>query len=191
MRDSLSFLFNGAKLPVQVYDSATEFLDRLPQTNGGCIITDVRMPSMSGIDLLKRLREMNLETPVVVITGHGDIGLAVEAMKCGASDFLEKPFDDEVILTVVRAALSKQTIDQEGQARIALIKQRLDLLSNREREVMNGLIAGHPNKIIAYDLGISHRTVEIYRANLMTKMEASTLSELVRMALTAGVLQTA
>jgi two-component system response regulator FixJ len=125
---------------------------------------------------------------VIVITGHADVPLAVEAMKYGASDFLEKPFDDDLLLAAVRNALSQQAEDQAGDEQRQAIKQRLALLSTRERQVLEGLIAGHPNKTIAYDLGISPRTIEIYRANVMTKMEAASLSELVRMALTVGVL---
>ena len=143
---------------------------------------------MSGIELLIRLRELKNALPVIVVTGHGDVPLAVEAMKHGASDFLEKPFDDELLLAAVRSALSEQASDQEHQAIRSAIEQRLALLSGRERQVLEGLVAGHPNKTIAYNLGISPRTIEIYRANVMTKMEASSLSDLVRMALTAGVL---
>jgi two-component system response regulator FixJ len=146
------------------------------------------MPGMSGIDLLKRLRELKAPFPVIVITGHGDVPLAVEAMKYGASDFFEKPFDDELLLTAVRTAQSQHASDHEALALRSAIEQRLSGLSMRERQVLEGLVAGHPNKIIAYDLGISPRTVEIYRANVMTKMAAGSLSELVRMALTAGVL---
>lgn len=188
MRESLAFLFKAAKVPVEVHESATAFLERLPRISGGCVVTDVRMPGMSGIDLLKRLRELKVAMPVIVVTGHGDVPLAVEAMKYGASDFLEKPFDDDLLLAAVRSALSEQASDQERQAIRSAIEQRLAQLSARERQVLDGLVAGHPNKTIAYDLGISPRTIEIYRANVMTKMEASSLSDLVRMALTAGVL---
>ena len=120
---------------------------------------------------------------MIVITGHGDVPLAVEAMKFGAVDFLEKPFDDEVLLGAVRSAFKQRTNDQERQAQKAAINDRLATLSNRERDVLEGLVAGNPNKTIAYDLGISPRTVEIYRANVMTKMQAASLSDLVRMAL--------
>jgi two-component system response regulator FixJ len=188
MRESLAFLFKSAKVPVVTYEAANLFLDKLSGVKGGCVVTDVRMPGMSGIDLLKRLRELNCTIPVIVITGHGDVPLAVEAMKYGASDFLEKPFDDDLILAAVRTALSDQAASQEEQALRASIVRRLELLSARERQVLDGLVAGHPNKTIAFDLGISPRTIEIYRANVMTKMEAASLSELVRMALTAGVL---
>jgi two-component system response regulator FixJ len=188
MRESLAFLFKSAKVPVATYGSADAFLEQVTKVPTGCVVTDVRMPGMSGIDLLKRLRELNNAIPVIVITGHGDVPLAVEAMKYGASDFLEKPFDDDVLLVAVRSALSDQAAAGEEQALRTAIVQRLDQLSARERQVLDGLVAGHPNKTIAYDLGISPRTVEIYRANVMTKMGASSLSELVRMALTAGVL---
>lgn len=188
MRQSLSFLLKTAKVPVVTYESAALFLDHLAKVQGGCIVTDVRMPGMSGIDLLKRLRERNNPIPVIVITGHGDVPLAVEAMKCGASDFLEKPFDDELFLTSVQSALSREDAGTKDQALRAAIATRLNLLTTRERQVLDGLVAGKPNKIIAYDHGISPRTVEIYRANVMTKMEAASLSELVRMAITAGVL---
>jgi len=188
MRDSLSFLLKSAKVPVATYESAALFLDQLAKLEGGCVVTDVRMPGMNGIDLLKRLRELNSKIPVIVITGHADVPLAVEAMKCGASDFIEKPFDDELLLTSVRSALSHEVAGTKDQAFRAVVATHLDSLTARERQVLDGLVEGKPNKIIAYDLGISPRTVEIYRANVMTKMEAVSLSELVRMAITAGVL---
>jgi len=148
----------------------------------------VRMPGLSGIELLQRLRELKLALPVIVITGHGDVRLAVEAMKIGAIDFLEKPFDDEALLASVRFALNQLDQDQKRQAERSDIEGRLATLSNRERDVLQGLVAGLANKQIAYDLGISPRTIEIYRANLMTKMQAASLSDLVRMALIAGLL---
>jgi two-component system, LuxR family, response regulator FixJ len=190
MRDSLAFLLRAARVEVQTYESASVFLESLPKIKPGCIVTDVRMPGTSGIDLLKRLRQLNVVMPVIVITGHGDVPLAVEAMKSGAADFLEKPFDDDVLLAAIRAALNVQATDSERQASRAAINDKLTALSNREREVLEGLVAGHPNKTIAYDLGISARTVEIYRANVMTKMEAKSLSELVRMALVGGIFDT-
>jgi len=144
---------------------------------------------MSGIDLLQRLRELNVGAPVIVMTGHGDVPLAVQAMKMGAVDFLEKPFDDELLIASVRSALGRLKEDVLRDAERAELHDRLAALSNRERDVLEGLVAGHPNKTIAYDLGISPRTVEIYRANVMTKMKAGSLSELVRMALVAGMLK--
>jgi two-component system response regulator FixJ len=191
VRQSLAFLLRANEIEVQTYDSGTAFLGVAPQLKSGCIITDVRMPEISGIELLRRLKELKIFLPVIVITGHGDVPLAVEAMKFGAADFLEKPFDDEILLSAVRAALNRQDSDSKRQAERAAIDDRLTALSNREREVLEGLVAGRANKQIAFDLGISPRTVEIYRANLMTKMQAASLSELVRMALVAGLLNPA
>jgi two-component system, LuxR family, response regulator FixJ len=191
VRQSLEFLLKTAKVKVQGFDSAKAFLEILPQVKSGCVITDIRMPEITGIDLLRRVKELDLDIPVIVITGHGDIALAVEAMKIGAVDFLEKPFDDEMILSSVRAALNKDADSVRQKAERTQINDKLAALSNREHQVLEGLVAGKPNKIIAYDLGISPRTVEIYRANLMTKMGANSLSDLVRMAMTAGILDTA
>lgn len=187
-RDSLAFLLRAAGIDVQTYESAVAFLSALPNIHAGCIITDVRMPEMSGIDLLRRLKEMQVSLPVIVITGHGDVPLAVEAMRLGAADFLEKPYEDEVMVASVRGALGRHERDAKRDAELTALRERLAALSTRERQVLEGLVIGHPNKTIAYDLGISPRTVEIYRANVMTKMKAGTLSELVRMALVAGML---
>jgi two-component system response regulator FixJ len=187
MRESLAFLLSTVGLEVQTYESAVAFLKVAREVDAGCVITDVRMPELSGVDLLRQLRELKLAIPVIVITGHGDVPLAVEAMKIGALDFLEKPFDDEVLLASVRSALSQLDQDQKRRAERGEIEARLASLSNRERDVLEGLVAGHANKQIAYDLGISPRTIEIYRANLMTKMQAASLSDLVRMALIAGI----
>jgi two-component system response regulator FixJ len=187
-RDSLAFLLKTAKLPVKSYESASAFLDVAPGIKSGCIITDVRMPEIDGIELLRRLKKLKVNVPVIVLTGHGDVPLAVEAMKIGALDFLEKPFNDEVMLASIRLALDRQEQETGRQAERADIENRLAALSNRERDVLEGLVAGRANKQIAFDLGISPRTVEIYRANLMTKMQAANLSNLVRMALIAGIL---
>jgi two-component system, LuxR family, response regulator FixJ len=190
VRESLDFLLRSAKLTVKTYDSAAAFLEVAPTIGSGCIVTDVRMPGLSGIDLLRRLKEMQIGLPVIVITGHGDVPLAVEAMKFGAVDFLEKPFDDDVLLASVRSALNRSEASAALDAERADLRARIAALTHRERDVLDGLIAGHPNKIIAFDLKISPRTVEIYRANVMTKMKAGSLSELVRMALVAGVMKT-
>jgi two-component system response regulator FixJ len=189
LRDSLRFLFASAKIDVKTYESATVFLAALPGIKGGCILTDVRMPQLSGIELLRRLKSMSVDLPVIVMTGHGDIALAVDAMKEGATEFLEKPFDDEVLLKAVRVALDRYGKDAKKEAEKAQIKEKLNSLSQREREVLEGLIAGHPNKIIASNLKISPRTVEIYRAHVMTKMDADSLSELVRMSLLLGLFE--
>ena len=188
VRQSLEFLLKTTGMTVRGFEHAKAFLDILPQVQHGCVITDVRMPGMSGIDLLSRLKDSNPNLPVVVITGHGDISLAVEAMKIGAIDFLEKPFDDDHLIAAVRAALNRDAGVVKRKAELGEITEKLAALSNRERQVLDGLVAGKANKSIAFDLGISPRTVEIYRANVMTKMAANSLSDLVRMAMLADIM---
>lgn len=183
VRDSLAFLLATAGLAVRTYESAVAFLKVLPEAEDGCIVTDVRMPEIDGIELQRRLRAQGCALPVVVMTGHGDVALAVAAMKAGAVDFIEKPFSDDVLLAAIRAALARRGGERERAAQLADVRTRLRTLSEREQQVLDGLVAGKPNKIIAHDLGISARTVEIYRANVMTKMRADSLSALVRMAL--------
>lgn len=186
VRQSLAFLLSTAGLAVRVHDSAVAFLKVLDGVQGGCVVTDIRMPQIDGLELQRRLRAQGSKLPVIVMTGHGDVALAVEAMKAGAVDFIEKPFDDDVLLAAIRTALSRHAEDSERATRKAVIQDRLKALSEREREVLDGLVAGKANKVIAHDLGISPRTVEVYRANVMTKMKADSLSELVRMALIEG-----
>jgi two-component system, LuxR family, response regulator FixJ len=188
MRQSLAFLLGTAGMEVETYESAEAFLAVAPTIKAGCVVTDVRMPGLSGVELLRQLRDRKFAIPVIIITGHGDVPLAVEAMKIGAADFLEKPFDDVILLASVRSALDRLDQDHKRLAERSDIESRLAALSNRERDVLEGLVAGLANKQIAYDLGISPRTIEIYRANLMTKMQAASLSDLVRMALIAGIL---
>jgi two-component system response regulator FixJ len=185
VRDSLAFLLETANLQARTYDSAISFLEALPEVRSGCVVTDVRMPEMTGIELVRRLKAQGFRLPIVMITGHADVPLAVEAMKAGVADFIEKPFDDEVLLSAIGAALRDGEKDRQGAAEASEIAARIATLSGREHEVLGGLVAGHANKVIAYDLGISPRTVEIYRANVMTKMKAASLSELVRMAMLA------
>ena len=189
VRQSLEFLLKTAGHTVRSFETAKAFLEILPELRSGCIITDVRMPEITGIDLLRRVKAHHVDIPVIVITGHGDISLAVEAMKLGAVDFLEKPFDDDQLLTALKATLSRDADMAERKAELSEINDKLAALSNRERQVLDGLVAGNANKTIAFDLGISPRTVEIYRANLMTKMAANSLSDLVRMAMMAGILE--
>ena len=186
LRDSLAFLLTAARLKVRTYKSAVEFLESIATVEPGCVITDVRMPDVSGVDLLRRLKASDRALPVIVVTGHGDVPLAVEAMKLGAIEFLEKPFDDDALLDAVKSALNRAEREARCDAEQAEISERLETLSARERQVLRGLVAGQPNKVIAFDLGISPRTVEIYRANVMTKMKAASLSDLVRMALVSG-----
>ena len=188
LRESLAFLLRTAGLAVKSFDSAKAFLDALPNASPGCVITDVRMPDISGIELLRRLKELKIGVPVIVITGHGDIALAVEAMKIGATDFFEKPFNDDLLVASVRAALQQQQDLTKRHTERAEIEHRISTLSAREKDVLAGLIQGRANKQIAFDLGISPRTVEIYRANLMNKMQADSLSDLVRMALLVEML---
>jgi len=187
-RESLAFLLRSAGIEVRNFESAKAFLDVLPGAAPGCVITDVRMPDMSGIELLRRLKELKIGVPVIVITGHGDIALAVEAMKIGATDFFEKPFNDDLLVASVRAALLQQQDLTKRHTERAEIEHRISTLSAREKDVLVGLIQGRANKQIAFDLGISPRTVEIYRANLMNKMQADSLSDLVRMALLVEML---
>jgi two-component system response regulator FixJ len=179
-RESLAFLLESADFQVQAYASAPAFLAALPTAADGCIITDVRMPEMTGLELVRRLAADGCRMPVIMITGHGDIPMAVEAMRAGVVDFIEKPFSDARILDALgRAAAVKPAAPDDGSG----VRQRLDTLSERERQVLDGVVAGHPNKVIARDLGISPRTVEIYRAKLMAKMQADNLAALVRMTL--------
>ncbi|MDQ4136676.1 MAG: response regulator FixJ [Pseudomonadota bacterium] len=187
VRQSLSFLLASDGLPVRLHDSAVAFLDAVTEAPTGCIVTDVRMPGIDGIEFLRRLRARGIALPVIVMTGHADVPLAVEAMKQGAVDFIEKPFDDDLFLAAVRAALQRQEQNAHRTAQRAEVLARFESLSERERQVLDGLVAGKANKVIAHDLGISPRTVEIYRANVMTKTQAGSLSELVRMALLAGI----
>ncbi len=186
VRDSLLFLLSTVGFEGVGYSEASTFLNVAAGARG-CIVTDVRMPDIDGLELVRRLRTIGVDLPIVVITGHADVPLAVEAMKAGVADFIEKPFDDETILGAVRRALSARSVADERLAHKAAAAGLLAGLSPREREVMEGLVAGKANKVIAKDLGISPRTVEIYRAHVMSKTGAKSLSELVRMALTAGV----
>ncbi|AZO43288.1 response regulator transcription factor FixJ [Mesorhizobium sp. M7D.F.Ca.US.005.01.1.1] len=183
VRKSLGFLLGTADFAVRLHESATAFLSTATGQIDGCIVTDVRMPGIDGIEFLRQLRMRSHTLPVIVMTGHADVALAVQAMKEGASDFIEKPFDDQVLIDAIRSALDNR--DQVGAThpQSAEIHARLATLSERERQVLDGLVSGLPNKTIAYDLGISPRTVEIHRANVMSKMAASSLSHLVRMAL--------
>jgi two-component system response regulator FixJ len=185
-RDSLRFLLASAGFPAKVHESATAFLGAFSESAPACVITDVRMPDVNGIDLLKAVKARRPDTPVIVVTGHGDIALAVEAMKLGASDFLEKPYADEAMIAAVERALDRNAGSAAGDDKQSLLA-RVELLSGREKQVLYGVVAGKTNKVIAQELEISPRSVEVYRANLMTKMQATNLSHLVRLALLAGI----
>jgi two-component system response regulator FixJ len=184
-RESLEFLIDCAGMRVRGYPSALAFLDAAGAIEPGCIVTDVRMPDMNGLELVTRLQELGIDDPVIIVTGHADVPMAIQAMKQGVADFIEKPFSDETMLEAIKAAVARQRSEAEEQAERAAIRARLESLSPRERDVLDGLVEGHANKAIAFDLAISARTVEVYRANLMTKMQAGSLSELVRMTMIA------
>lgn len=186
VRQSLSFLLASEGLPVRLHETAATFLETVTAPSG-CIVTDVRMPGMDGIEFLRQLRERGCAVPVIVMTGHADVPMAVEAMKEGAVDFIEKPFDDDLFLAAVKGALAAREQHAGRDAQVSEVQARVEGLSERERQVLDGLVAGKANKVIAYDLDISPRTVEIYRANVMAKMQAKSLSELVRMVLQASV----
>ncbi|MBD3753798.1 response regulator FixJ [Brevundimonas sp.] len=181
IRDSLAFLLDTADFISRTYESAAALLARADRLEAGCIVTDVRMPDMNGLEMVRRLTAMGVRHPVIVMTGHADVPLAIEAVRAGVKDFIEKPFDDEALLASIQIALADQVGTTEHEGRDAEVLERLASLSARERQVLDGLVAGHANKVIAYDLEISPRTVEVYRANVMTKMQARSLSELVRM----------
>jgi len=181
VRDSLALLLDAVGIAVRTYDSATKFLAVARGLADGCVLTDVRMPDLDGLALQRRLTDLGVTLPIIVMTGHGDVPIAVAALKAGAADFLEKPFDDERLVTAVRAALTVSREVQRQAAAAAQIATRIASLTRREREVLDLLVAGKPNKTIAYDLGASPRTVEVHRARVMEKMGARSLAELVRM----------
>jgi two-component system, LuxR family, response regulator FixJ len=188
MRDSLNFLLDSANFNVTLFETALRFLDVLPGLEFGCVVSDVRMPGLDGIELLKRMKAGRSPFPIVIMTGHGDIPLAVEALKLGAVDFLEKPFEDDRLVGMIEVAIRQAETVVKNEAVAHDIAARIASLSPRERQVMDGLIAGLSNKLIARHYDISPRTIEVYRANVMTKMQANSLSELVRLAMRAGLL---
>lgn len=187
VRDAIGFLLQSDGLSVRLYESAVALVARFAALEPGCVVTDVRMPEMSGLELVRYLKDGDAPVTIVMITGHGDIPLAVEAMKAGVYDFIEKPFDDEILLGAVHAALRRSESKEQMAMERQTVIGRFETLSDREKDVFHGVVAGRANKLIAYDLGISPRTVEIHRANLMTKMKADSISALVRTALKFGL----
>ncbi len=183
VRKSLAFLLTMSGFAVRMHESATSFLELAPGIGRACLVTDLRMPDMSGVDLLNHLKEAQALVPAIVITGHGDVPMAVAAMKAGAVDFIEKPFSDEILIDAIRKAAKLLDRDASDDLDAATLQARLDLLSERERQVLAAVVAGLPNKTIAYDLDISPRTIEVHRSNVMAKMQARSLPELVRMAI--------
>jgi two-component system response regulator FixJ len=188
MRESLEFLLDSAGFTVTLFSDASVFLEQLPGLSFGCVVSDIRMPGINGIDLLRSLKLKRSDLPIIIMTGHGDIPLAVEAIKLGALDFLEKPFEDERLIGAIRTAFKQGEDSAKNKGAAIDLAARIASLSQRERQVMDGLVAGLSNKLIARDYAISPRTIEVYRANVMTKMQARSLSELVRLAVRAGVL---
>lgn len=181
VRNSLAFLLSNSGFAVRTHQSATDFLRVASSIRTGCLITDLRMPDMNGVELLRRLRDIDALLPAIVITGHADVQMAVEAMKNGALDFIEKPFSDDVLIESIGRAVGTAQSRLGSEAAIEATRAKLATLSERETQVLKGVVSGEPNKTIAFDLGISPRTVEVYRAGLMAKMQAKNLPELVRM----------
>lgn len=185
VRDAVGLLLSTEGFKVHTYPSALAFLKASAAQHEGCVVTDVRMPEMNGIELIAKMKEARITTPVIVLTAHADVPLAVEAMKLGAIDLLEKPFEDAALLAAVDAALERRNAEESRSRESAAIKSRLATLTRRENEILAGLLKGLSNKVIAHDLGISIRTAEVHRANIMAKMRAGNLAELVKMALAA------
>ena len=187
IRRSVSFSLRTSNYLVKTFASGVELLKDAKALSPGCILMDVRMPEMDGLEVQRRLKAEGILLPVVVMTAHGDVGMAVEAMKAGAVDFIEKPFEKAILLGAIEAGLERLQRAGRRHARADEAQARLRALTSREMDVMRGLVRGHPNKTIAYDLGISPRTVEIHRANLMNKLEVPSLSEALRIAFAAGL----
>ncbi len=187
IRRSASFMLRTSGFVVKTYASGLELLDDGKSLEPGCVLLDVRMPGMDGLEVQKALRARDIRLPVVVMTGHGDVSVAVQAMKAGAVDFIEKPFEKAVLLDALAQGFEQLAQAGTQTARAEAARAQLDVLTPREREVLEGLVKGHPNKTIAYDLGISPRTVEIHRANVMSKLGVASLSEALRIAFAAGL----
>lgn len=186
-RESLKWLIESAGLPVQVYDSGLAFLDEVDTGMAGCVLLDVRMPDINGMELYTRLKQRGVLMPVIIVTGHADVAMAVRAMKAGAYDFIEKPYNDALMLERVQSAITFDLDNRRSHQRVAAIKSCAEQLTPREQEVMHYVLNATQNKVIAAELGISIKTVELHRANLMAKMQARTSTELVRLALIAGL----
>ena len=187
IRRSAGFMLKTSGYEVKTYASGVDLLKHARDLSPGCILLDVRMPELDGLQVQQALQERGVALPVIVMTGHGDVGVAVQAMKAGAVDFIEKPFEKAVLLSAIEEGFSRIEKNGQGRARAEDAQVRLQALTPRERDVLVGLVRGHPNKTIAYDLEISPRTVEIHRANLMSKLGVASLSEALRIAFAAGL----
>ncbi len=187
VRRSTSFMLRTSGFDVDTYASGLDFLGKVQDAKPGCILLDVRMPEMDGIEVQAELAKRGVKLPVIVLTGHGDVGTAVAAMKGGAIDFLEKPFERDALVEALERGFVRLEEGDAAVANQAEAARRIALLSPREQDVLRGLVRGHPNKTIAYDLGISPRTVEVHRANAMAKLEARSLSEALRLAFAVGL----
>ncbi len=187
VRESAAILLDGADYEVTTHDSGTSFLAALSSLDPGCVLLDIHMPRITGLQVQMEMRSRQVFWPVIVLTGQGDVGLAVQAMKNGAFEFLEKPYKNDVLFETLKDALDKLDAKLGESARVANARALVDGLNPRELEVMRGLLAGLPNKLIAYELDLSVRTVEVYRANVMGKLQARSLSTAVRIAMAAGV----
>jgi two-component system response regulator FixJ len=187
LRKSLGFMLTVNGFAVRLHTSATTFSEIASSLRNSILITDMRMPDMSGLDLVRKISSISPPIPSIIVTGHGDIPMAVEAMKAGAEDFIEKPFEESVIIEAVRRAAEKLADSSAGTLSVDDIRSRIGSLSERERQILSAVVAGQPNKAIAFNLDISPRTVEVHRANVMTKMRARSLPELVRMSLTVNI----
>ncbi len=185
IRFAMQALMDSVNLNHEIFASADEFLEKITEQRPGCLVLDIRMPGLGGLELQEELIKRGNTLPIIFITGHGDVPMAVEAMQKGAVDFIQKPFRDQELLDRIREALATDEERREEQQAHAEVAARLSRLTNREREVFDLVVTGKPNKVIAYELGVSQRTVEIHRARVMEKMQARSLADLVKMHMTA------
>ena len=186
-RESLEWLIESVGLPVKTFDSGQAYLDDYDKSSTGCLVLDVRMPDISGLDLHAKLKQDGCTLPVIIMTGHADVEMAVRAMKAGVYDFIEKPYNDSLMLERIQSAIAFDLDNRKEQERINSVKDRIETLTPREQEVLKYVLKSTANKVIASELGISIKTVELHRSNLMSKMQASSVTELVRLALIAGL----
>jgi two-component system response regulator FixJ len=185
IRFAMQALMDSVHIPHEIYDSGDAFLENVGESRPGCLVLDIRMPGLGGLELQEELLRRGSTLPIIFITGHGDVPMAVEAMQKGAVDFIQKPFRDQELLDRIRQALRTDQARRHEQQQHAEVAERLARLTNREREVFDLVVTGKPNKVIAYELGVSQRTVEIHRARVMEKMQARSLADLVKMHMTA------